>query len=219
MSDNNREIAITLSQIIGIDIFSHEYEILALLHEAGDISYKDISCLLRPSSATLERRLEVLCYKRLVESARDNADHRRRKFALTGEARRILDEELAFFSSWPSRQSDASAAIAGLVSNLQKRLGIRIFEQKYQLVLGLYRKDSAHTLSLLSLAQISRGGFFGKLKELKAAGIVRSVRDNKDHRQVQIFLSDWVTRAVDDAHSDMNRWVSNTRQDCENPNG
>ncbi|WP_082156958.1 MarR family transcriptional regulator [Afipia felis] len=196
-----------------MDIFSHEYEILTLLHEAGEASYKDLSCLLRPSSATLERRLGTLCYKGLIESVRETADRRRRKFTLTGEARKVLDEELAFFSDWPFHQSDAATAISRLVSNLQRRLGIRIFGQRYQLVLGLYRNDGARTSSLLSLAQISRGSFFDKLKVLKMSGIVGSARDSTDSRLVQVFLSDWVTRAIDDAHADLNKWALNARWD------
>lgn len=219
MSDSNREIANTLSQIIGVNVFSHEYEALTLLHEAGDASYKDISCLLRPSHATLERRLEVLYYKGLIELSRESIDRRRRKFALSENTRRILNEELNFFSNWPSHQSDPAVAIGRLVGNLQRRLSVPIFEQKYQLILGLYRNDGARTLSLLSLARISRGGFFDKLKALKASGIVGSARDNKDSRRVQIFLSDWVTRAIDNAHADLNRWASNARRNCKNMEG
>lgn len=219
MGNNNRETANELSKIIGVDVFSHEYEILTLLHEAGNLSYHDMSCLLSPSSATLERRLGLLCGKGLIDSARESVDRRRRKFVLTGKARRVLDEELAFFSSWPSHQSDAAIAIAGLVGNLQERLGVRIFDQEYQLVLNLYRKDGSCTSTLRSLTQISQGGFFNKMKALKASGIVGSVHDKNDNRRVQIFLSNWVTRAIDDAHADLNRWASNLRRARESVDG
>lgn len=213
MRSSNRETAHELSRIIGFEVFSDEYEILALLHEAGDIAYSDVSCQLRFPPATLGRKLELLCGKGLVVSRREHSDRRRRRFSLTGRARMIMDEELAFFSDWPSHQSDAAAAIAALVKSLQQRLGVRLFRQEYELVLGLYRNDGLRTLSLLPLARVSQGSFFNKLRVLKAARIIHSVRDDMDNRRVQISLSGWVARAIDDAHADLNRWASNLMRD------
>ena len=101
MGNTNRDISLSLGQALGIAIFSPEYEILLLLHDVGEVSHKDISSMLRPSSATLDRRLAVLRARGLIESARDHVDLRRRLLSLTHKARQILDEELAFFLSWP----------------------------------------------------------------------------------------------------------------------
>ena len=101
MDKSNRQIASDLGQDLGIDLFSLEYEILTLLHESGDLSHKELSGLLRPSSATLERRLAWLRTRGLVTTARDRSDLRRCSYALSDDARSVLESELAFFSSWP----------------------------------------------------------------------------------------------------------------------
>lgn len=212
MANTNRETAVALKRALRVDVFSEEYEILALLHEADDVAHRDISGLLGAPPATFERRLGLLTSKNLIQASRDSADGRRRRYALTRHARQILDEELAFFTNWPSHEKDAAGAIAELVANLRNRLAIKIFAQEYRVALSLYRNGGERTLSLLTLAQVSHGSFFSKLRNLKAAGIIQSARHVGDGREVQLFLSDWATKAIDDAHADLNAWASSQQR-------
>lgn len=209
MDKTNREIAIALGEALGFNIFSSDYDILVLLHETETASHKDLASCLSPSSATLDRRLNVLRCKGLVDAAVDGVDQRRRNFALTPEARQILDEELSLFCTWRASQPDASAALQGMIGRLQSRLRMKIFDPRYGLMVSAYRNDGVRTLPLRELAQVSQGTFFNKLRELKETGVVDSVRDSDDGREVRVYLSKWALRAMDDANGDMIKWALN----------
>lgn len=214
MGKTNREIANEVKQAIGVDVFSKEHQILTLLHDAGFASHKDLSCLLSASAATLDRRLAVLAGKGLISSGRDHADLRRRSYSLTPKARAILEEELAYFLGWSASGTSLPGAAGDLpqfVANLQARLGIGVLDQKYKIIISAFSNGGASTLSIFDTAGLPQGSFYNKLKQLKDAGILQSIRDHQDERRLQIFLSDRVVRVINEAHFELNSWISEIR--------
>jgi DNA-binding MarR family transcriptional regulator len=213
MDLGNRDLANLVSQELGLDVFTKEYDILTLLHEAGEVSFNDLYFELQTSGSTIGRKLGRLRDKGLITSRLDDADLRRRKFALPGRVRTILDTELAFFRSWDNSRHESKDRLSDLVTNLNKGLGIKILGQDYKLIVGCFSQDGPSAAALLDFAAISQGGFYARLKRLQHEGMIQSVRETGDKRKSRIFLSDHVVGAVTEAHCELQKWASRSLPD------
>ncbi|MEZ6001259.1 MarR family transcriptional regulator [Hyphomonas sp.] len=199
-----------LSQELGVSVFTTEYDILILLHEAGEASFTDLYFHLQTSGSTIGRKLGRLRDKGLIKSRLNETDLRRRKFVLPDNVRKFLDTELAYFSSWEIPEAEPRDKALSLVKNLKRDLGVEVLAQKYKLIIGCYSQNGPSASALLEFAAISQGSFFTRLKELQENGPIHSVKETDDQRKSRIYLSEHVAGAVAYAHAEMYKWASRT---------
>ncbi len=208
MDLGHRDVANSLGREIGVDVFTAEYDLLTLLHEAGEASFNDLYFHLEMSGSTIGRKLARLRDKGLIISRLNEADLRRRKFDLSNGVRSILDTELAFFSSWEHAGAEPRDKLSNMVANLKQNLGVEVLGQDYKLIIGCYSQDGPGASALLDFADMSQGSFYAKLRQLQENGLVSSVRETEDQRKSRIYLADYVVGAVADAHSELHKWAS-----------
>lgn len=205
----NRQIAMSLGDVIGMEVFSLEYAILIFLHEVGRASQKEVLFGIGCSPATLQRKLGFLDTRGLVGSTVDMSDKRRRVFILTDAARRTLDEELAYFANWGQGGESGVDGLSALVARLERRLGIGIFGYKYKIALVVYYSNGIPNLSLFRESGLSKGNFYSVLKSMVEDGILLTKRDMIDKRIVRYYIDNRVRKKIDNAHRGLSNW-SNT---------
>lgn len=202
----NRQIAKAMGEAIGMEIFSLEYTVLTLLHEVKCASHKEILFSTLCSPATLQRKLSFLTARRLIESAVDLDDKRRRIFTLTDKTRAVLDDELSFFVDWDPERSECVIGIFDLVKILEGKLKIQIFENEYKISTLIYHNDGLSTVDLFELSGLSQGSFYMALKNMRESGRVVTQRDEFDKRIVRHFMPDNIRNIIDLAHRDLSQW-------------
>lgn len=202
----NRRIALALGRSIGMDVFSHEYGILIFLHGVGRASHKEVLFSACCSTATAQRKLDLLTGKALVETAIDTADKRRRIFGLAPRTHAILDEELRFFYGWDKKRNDCKSSMEMLVENLEARLGVQVFSPEYKITIILYNRTGSNTLEIFEKSGLSQGNFYNVLRAMKCAGTIISLRDECDKREMRYYLSEKVRDAIDSAHLQLSLW-------------
>jgi len=204
----NRQVAMALGKVIGMDIFSLEYGILSFLHEVRRASQKEILFSISCSPATLQRKLGFLGARGLIGAAIDVSDKRRRVFTLMDPVRRILDEELAHFADWRPNGKNSTDGLSALVDRLEKRLNIDIFGSEYKISVTIYFNNGITNLSLLEKSGIPRGSFYSVLKKLKNSEIIYYNIDKIDKRIKRYYINSEIEEKIDDYHEILSNWSS-----------
>ena len=207
---SHKEIVDFSEKRLKIRVHSCEFEIILLLYDVGPLRAGEILTICRASSTNFYSTLKRLVADGILIAQHDITDRRLKRYALTEAAERSIDDHIKaaikLFAKTGAGNIVVSRKVSNIIGVLEERFGIRCFYNEYNILMNLYDSEYLSSNSLLIRTNISITNLYQRLKGLERRGVIRSDRDERDHRRKRYHLSDWVRTEMKELRNKIREW-------------
>lgn len=204
-------LAKQLAQLLGVSVFSHEFEIILTLYDEGAATAGELLSRSSASNTTYYTTLKKILASGLIYAEHEDEDKRRIRYQLQDWVHEFLTTEFRQIPGWVNTKVEnpdsGDTGLARFFRSIRDKLKIKSFTVDYQILMFLYEYKSSSSGELFAMCDASRTTFYVSLKRLLFSGLVDSNQNGTDHRQKYYFLPEWVRQTLNDSHKQIGVWA------------
>ena len=195
---------------LNMHILTFEYEILSELYHYDMRTARELAATCRASSTAFFTILKKLEASGIIGSVPDEADKRYRRYHISDDAMKAIDQFNVLISQWmisKLENSDTFAnAYCNYIYNIKEKINIRVNTCEYQIIMYLYDRHHLTNIEFNNIVDVSVTKFNRSLKNLEEMGLIYSERNHEDKRSKLYHLSDQTKQIIDEAPMLMLSW-------------